>query len=306
MDHTKYLACSFRKRQFFNECNTVIKFTQNMPKSERYCKFFNTTRYFEANALRIYIENSSLVIYIMQNGAQSTIDQHDDPDNTVLERATKYGYLKTVKYLINIGAKVCTESLIEAIAYDHLHIVKYFVKLGIDINDDNDYAIQSAVDYNQLKIVKYLIKCGANIYADELLYTAVGNNNFRIIKYLIKNGVIIDEDALCCAYRRRYILIAKYLIKQVLHDKHIIKILFKRLLDEFSSEIQQYICGDLGSLKNYKPPDLSNIHEFTIINSLMKKYSRDNIYQAISLGYPRYEQLQILEYLVKKGAGVDL
>lgn len=98
-----------------------------------------------------------------------------------------------------------------------LDTVEYLIENDIDINANNDYAVQIASEEGRLNIVKLLVSNGANIHAnnDYALRCASENGHFEIVKFLVDQGADIhanDDNALQSACSGGYLDIVKFLV----------------------------------------------------------------------------------------------
>src|SRR6185436_2766810 len=107
----------------------------------------------------------------------------------------------------------------QATLYNNIIGIKYLVKLGADIHEDNDIALQWSAANGYIDIVKYLIEHGADIAANYnyALRWSVKFGHIEVVKYLVKNGVDINlvkeyADFITKSSVRREI--RKFLIKE--------------------------------------------------------------------------------------------
>ncbi len=94
--------------------------------------------------------------YLISIGAD--VHYHGD---AVFEWAAYHGHLDIVQYLVLVGANITNWALCHAAEGGHLDIVKYLVSLGADIHADDNAALRWACLRNHLDIVQYLISMGA-------------------------------------------------------------------------------------------------------------------------------------------------
>ena len=112
------------------------------------------------------------------------------PEQKLLNASSK-GDLETVKAVFDAAVKVdkyhgdC--ALCNSVERGHLEVVKYLVERGVDIHQDDDYALSLAVTHRHLGIVKFLVENGANIHNndDEALWTLEASLAPELVEYVI-------------------------------------------------------------------------------------------------------------------------
>lgn len=166
--------------------------------------------------------------YIIQNGEKRR------PEKI---HAYEYQHLKTIKYLVNIGAKYNiaeNSALYDAADNNHYTIVKYlfsigtipnripfcdlpmmklFVNNGADItNDDGDLYMEVCISYD-LEMIKYLVSIGVVFDTSEnwCFDTVIYDGDPIVIKYLVSLGYWSDE-------------LNPYNYISVLNERHLVKI----------------------------------------------------------------------------------
>ena len=113
-----------------------------------------------------------------------------------LKKAAKHGHLEIVKYLVEHGVDIHTQTdyaLRFATEKGHLGIVKYLIENGADIHANNDFALRWAAFDGYLEIVKYLVEHGADIHAanDSALKGAAEYGHTEVVEYL--EGVLKND-----------------------------------------------------------------------------------------------------------------
>ena len=124
------------------------------------------------------------------------------------------------------------EALVRASQYGHLDIVKYLVEEGAYIHAWEDYSLIMAGENGHLEVVKYLVEKGANIGYDlstgydsstgddssigydSSLILASKNGHLDIVKYLVEKGANIhagNDEALRLASQKGHKDVVDYL-----------------------------------------------------------------------------------------------
>ena len=119
--------------------------------------------------------------------------RHGETKTGHLANASKNGYLRTVKFLVETGANIHTENdraLRLASSNNHLDVVKYLVESGADIHALNDCALRSASIDGHLDVVKCLVESGADIHANDgdSLGLASEYGHLGVVKFLVGKG----------------------------------------------------------------------------------------------------------------------
>ena len=144
------------------------------------------------------------------------INSKDSDEETALQKASRHGNVKLVKYLIEKGAHVnskdkenCTP-LHDATYHFHLEATIILVENGAELEakDDSGWTplhfatnmmIRQREKQANIELVKYLIEKGSQIEArthkgsTPLMLTCEGIGNIEIAKYLIQNGAQLDS-----------------------------------------------------------------------------------------------------------------
>jgi ankyrin repeat protein len=103
--------------------------------------------------------------------------------------------------------------------FTNLDEIQESEKLGVNLRDVDDYALQWASQHGQLSVVKYLIEIvGANVHAndDNALFVASQSKNSDIVKYLVANGANIRtnfDTALRTAAESGDLSLVKFLVE---------------------------------------------------------------------------------------------
>jgi hypothetical protein len=90
-------------------------------------------------------------------------------DDAALRKASYYGHLPIVQFLVQHGADVHAddnEAIRRASVNGHLPVVQFLVQHGADVHAYNDYALRLASEKGNLPIVQFLVAHGADIHAD--------------------------------------------------------------------------------------------------------------------------------------------
>ena len=123
-----------------------------------------------------------MVKFLLDNGADVEVFGGEDFEQTLLHRATRYGDLKLVKLLIQIGANIDCKS-----GPPH----------GDDEPPGDSTPLHFAISKGRLEIAELLIKAGAsvnipNAKAKTALHCAVEHENGKMIQALIHNGANVE------------------------------------------------------------------------------------------------------------------
>jgi hypothetical protein len=82
-----------------------------------------------------------------------------DDQNEALRTAAINGYLKVVKYLVELGADIHAGNdyiFKQAAAHSQLEVVRYLVEQGVDIHLDNDWVLRHAQLYGNLDVIDFI------------------------------------------------------------------------------------------------------------------------------------------------------
>jgi hypothetical protein len=130
------------------------------------------------------------------------------------------GELALTIWCLNKGVKINTknDALISASILGHLEVVKYLVEKGVDVNTQSSAALRFASQYGKLEVVKYLLENGADIHSrnDEALILASQNGHLDVVRYLVENGADVHaqtDAALSWAVEFGYLEVENYLKK---------------------------------------------------------------------------------------------
>ena len=112
--------------------------------------------------------------------------------------------------------KYINRLLKESAEEGELALIMWSLKKGIDINDQDDYALRISSQLGNLEVVKYLLENGADIHArDDLsLKYASFNGDLKTVKLLVEHGADIHaggDYALKLAIEYKRTEVEKYL-----------------------------------------------------------------------------------------------
>lgn len=125
-------------------------------------------------------------------------------DDNLIVIASKQGYFKIVKYLLDKGVDISRKggmSLFEACKNGHIEIVELLCEFGADIDFQGGGPLRIAVSNGYHEIVEFLISKGADVTKRDNtpIHIAVHNNHTEIAKLLFKAGALIKKkDTLLC------------------------------------------------------------------------------------------------------------
>jgi len=136
----------------------------------------------------LYLDKFQALKFFTENG----FDIHFNND-FALRWAVMNANFEAVKYLVERGAKIETESILDAVMSGNERIVEYLFytsrkKITTQI-------LCEATRYSDLKILKFLKNApGANIKNPAILLAAINNGNIEAVKYLVNAGSIPQND----------------------------------------------------------------------------------------------------------------
>lgn len=225
-DYNPYYNIKERKIINGNNYNEIFEYTDTLNLGEKisfikqiigegkldlFVKILNFTNLDLLHYNNLFLKTASIsrseniVLYLIQNGADVTIDNH-----FVLESMFLGCSMQTLKILIDYGsdisaifdklAKVCAHHIV----FDK---VKLLVESGADIHQNDNQPLISAIRYNNDDVALYLIKNGANICArnNEALRISVSQLKSEMVDFLLNNGADITEitadDIIYCIHR---------------------------------------------------------------------------------------------------------
>ncbi len=149
----------------------------------------------------------------------------NDEDTAVII-ATRYGYLESVKYLLNQDDSDLNAAniLYFAIKYDHIDIVKYIIEYKYPYNNSRGFyhIILTALTINRNNIAKYLLNNHKLDPGDliNLMKIVVMDGNIDIVEYLYDKGANFNQEIYVSGRPTTFLELAKNLsIDQ--HYKHI-------------------------------------------------------------------------------------
>ncbi|MGE4300950.1 MAG: ankyrin repeat domain-containing protein [Victivallaceae bacterium] len=134
-----------------------------------------------------------ILIKLVQNGTNVSIDASDSNEYSLLMRAIKFGYCDLAKVMIDKGANINEDGytpLMLACDTGNIDMVKLLLDKGVDINAEMcGTALTRACQKNNLEIVKLLWERGANpnvrSSAVSPLTWASGNGNAEMVRLLL-------------------------------------------------------------------------------------------------------------------------
>jgi ankyrin repeat protein len=223
------------------------------------------------------IDNVEMIIFLIDMGCD--INQKCDH---IVNEAIYRGNLNIIKYLVNIEFEhviIRHDNLLTAIRRNALNIIPYMIDLGVDIRANKDIALlTAAIDYQQ-DIVRLLINQGANIHAcdDMPLYNTVKNGCLELTQFLVDSGANHNIDAFLTAVKYGHLHICKYLLSIGVEVSDI-------------SNLFKIVTG-----KGY----------LDILRLLVDINSQVNITKDIVLSIIKYDNLEILKFLMGHGADID-
>lgn len=151
--------------------------------------------------------HADVVDYLIQCGGNvdqigtATVGGRKHDNVTILWGALANGHLNVVKLLVNRGARVNNDYLLQvACEYRHLNIVEFLIQQGADMESTNDAGytplmISCTIHHIEisLPIINYLIASGANIHrktaeGNSALHTCVNSGSLETMKLLISHG----------------------------------------------------------------------------------------------------------------------
>ena len=123
-----------------------------------------------------------------------------DRGQAALNKASTYGHLKVVQYLIQFVEEnhpgTATATLMRAASSGHLEILKFLGQFGYRTDADDSEALVAAVKGKNLEIVKYLLARGINFDNSngDALIAAVNNVSLPIVKLLVDHGANVGAQ----------------------------------------------------------------------------------------------------------------
>lgn len=115
-----------------------------------------------------------------------------------LDKASEFGHLEIVKYLVDNGANVtaCDNWAVRyACKKGHIDVVKYLISKGADPLDYDNHSIRMACEHGHLELVKYLVSQGTDTADKRLWWLAWESGHLDVIKYLADLG--LDAKVFC-------------------------------------------------------------------------------------------------------------
>uniref|UniRef100_A0A6G6ACV9 Ankyrin repeat-containing protein n=1 Tax=Borely moumouvirus TaxID=2712067 RepID=A0A6G6ACV9_9VIRU len=102
-----------------------------------------------------YLNDEETIRYLLSEGANINIFTEYD-----LNFLCQNGNLFAIKHLVSKGLNIRDKKMEfrTSIQCGYYDIVKYFINSGINIKEDNDYAIKLALKCGNTRIISYLIK----------------------------------------------------------------------------------------------------------------------------------------------------
>lgn len=232
-----------------NECiSTAVK----MHKFEIIKYFLSIGRvkdFINEKTLNSFVENDFRdgILFLLENGVvpRKNLDKVVSSLSTI-EDASKleaiiYKYKLYDKQLINIGFKT-------AATYGYLKNMKLFIKLGAEIDVDNNKALTDACRSGHIDIVNCLIKNGINIYHNngEAVNDAAGGGHIEIVKLLMDNGLNFPEiknNVLQRAIVHRQHSMMKFIIEQGANVNHNDESILKQMCGHGNISMIKYLIN---------------------------------------------------------------
>ncbi len=78
--------------------------------------------------------------------------------NDILKLACRYGNLRMVKYMVELGTTWWNEGLVETCSGGHMELAKYMVECGAN---NWNWGLMGACWGGHMELVKYMVKLGA-------------------------------------------------------------------------------------------------------------------------------------------------
>lgn len=203
--------------------------------------------------------------------------------------------LKIFKYLVENGALLHNNLLIENAEQDHYDIVKYLLENVSGINEYIDSALFIAGENGHFNMIKLLINNGANVHKiidnNTILTISIHYDyDLKILQYLIKKGVDIhalDDKILIQSVFSNHYKITRYLLDNGanIHAKNDIVFttknkLMKNILNEHGQVNQKLFTNLKDTCNSDKLTDTQIIEISKMLN--LRGTSRENLCSQIS------------------------
>jgi ankyrin repeat protein len=151
--------------------------------------------------------------YLMSSDKSNQLDTQ--MVSTMLQYAVTNGNITLIKLIIRRWPKTdLSYGLEDAFESKSLKTIRYLVDIGADFSKEDLDLMNLAVETGNIFIVKYVLRIGVrlDIEKESILSTAVTTGNLDLVKFLFKLGFKATNDSLTCALNFKYLDIAQYLI----------------------------------------------------------------------------------------------
>lgn len=101
--------------------------------------------------------------------------------SSLLILASFYGYLDTVKFLVENGADVHMDNdkaFRNAVIRSNLDVAEYLIQFGMDIHMDDEYLLRKSIENGDTHMITFLVDNGANIHHSHPVITGWYKNNY--------------------------------------------------------------------------------------------------------------------------------
>jgi ankyrin repeat protein len=274
-----------------------------------------------------YSGKLDVVKYLVEQGAD--VDAKTVVGWTVLHDAAYSGTLDIVKYLVEQGANVDAKNnvgwtpLHAAASSGKLDVVKYLVdEQGADVdakNNDGWTVLHAAAYYGTLDIVQYLVEQGADVDAERndgytVLHSAAASGKLDIVKYLVETKKM-DPNLELPDGTKPSELAPEGVVRDYLQEK-------ETIAQTDTKEGNETKCPE-NTFIQLAPKEIDEMFDAVDTQDLetVKSYVNKNNQKCLSLvnatvntSTGKYtvlheatysEKLDIVQYLVEKGANVD-
>lgn len=193
--------------------------------------FFNNLSDKDRKQLVVHASNTNNfgLVKVLLELNQDPLFSHNELDGH-LERAVRQGFERTVRLLIDSGAKLKSGSLFRSIYNDNYGFVSFIIKKGpefeasefeeslyvaarighieaikaiVDSNEAPNFAIENAIFggaiMEEFEVIKYLIKMGVDVnHRDDdgcsALHSLAQDGTIEMVKFMIESGAEINAE----------------------------------------------------------------------------------------------------------------